>query len=228
MQIIAHRGFCERFPENTLPAFQAAAEMKPDAIEMDCLLSKDGQIVIRHDPWVEWEGSVFAVEDMTFEQLRRLDVGLGCRIPSLEEVLKELSGSIPLVLDLKQRGLARKLEPWFARSEVAHRLHVTSFIHEEILEVRQRWEAMECSITMMASLLDPVSVCHTARVNELSLARNYIDAQFVRRLRSEGLSVRVYTVNNPKDAQMMNQWGVKAIYTDALAAMQSAGVGEGS
>lgn len=49
-QIIAHRGYKSQFPENTIPAFDAAVRVGANAIETDVHLSKDGIVVLSHDP----------------------------------------------------------------------------------------------------------------------------------------------------------------------------------
>ena len=44
-----HRGFCAKYPENTLASFRAALDLKIDAIEFDIWLSKDKVPVLMHD-----------------------------------------------------------------------------------------------------------------------------------------------------------------------------------
>ncbi len=48
-QIIAHRGASGRFPEHVLPGYQAALEEGADILEPDLVMSRDGQLVCRHD-----------------------------------------------------------------------------------------------------------------------------------------------------------------------------------
>src|SRR6266851_5182205 len=48
-----HRGARARRPENTLPAFEYAIAQGVDALEMDMAVTKDGVIVISHDPILE-------------------------------------------------------------------------------------------------------------------------------------------------------------------------------
>lgn len=50
VKIWAHRGCCYQYPENTLPAFEAACRIPGIAgIELDIQLSKDGEIMVFHD-----------------------------------------------------------------------------------------------------------------------------------------------------------------------------------
>ena len=49
VKVIAHRGYTETAPENTIPAFVAAAEKGYSTVECDIEWTKDGVPVILHD-----------------------------------------------------------------------------------------------------------------------------------------------------------------------------------
>ncbi|MGE0031566.1 MAG: glycerophosphodiester phosphodiesterase [Steroidobacteraceae bacterium] len=108
MVLVAHRGAVgPGQPENTLAAFRQAIASGARAIEIDLRGTKDGEIVVIHDPTVDrtTNGSG-AVADQTLAQLRQLDAGRGERIPTYEEVLQLVSGTgIVLLLDIKKGGV---------------------------------------------------------------------------------------------------------------------------
>lgn len=104
MAVIAHRGYSEVAPENTIPAFIAAAENGYDTIECDVSWTKDSVPVILHDDTINrtarkengW-GFFFKrkCSDYTYEQLLQYDFGVwkgkefkGTKIPSFDEVLE--------------------------------------------------------------------------------------------------------------------------------------------
>src|SRR3954470_477157 len=96
VHVCGHRGYSLHYPENTIPAFQAAKAAGATSVEIDVLLSGDGVPVILHDLTVDrtTDGYGFAA-DLTFEKLRSLDAGssfgarfAGTRVPSLEEALE--------------------------------------------------------------------------------------------------------------------------------------------
>lgn len=80
-----HRGARWSRPENTMPAFQFAVASGVDALELDMHLTKDDQIVIIHDHFlnpdlcVDSNGqkikSKILVRSLTLEQLRSYDCG---------------------------------------------------------------------------------------------------------------------------------------------------------
>ena len=91
--IWAHRGCCTLYPENTLEAFEAAAQIDGiKGIELDIQLTSDQQIVVFHDENLKRVTGVDkAVADCTLSELKNIDIcsnqGESCKIPTLEEVL---------------------------------------------------------------------------------------------------------------------------------------------
>ena len=51
LEVHGHRGCRGLRPENTLPAFLHATRLGTDVLEMDVVLSADGQVVVSHEPW---------------------------------------------------------------------------------------------------------------------------------------------------------------------------------
>jgi glycerophosphoryl diester phosphodiesterase len=115
--VIGHRGTAALAPENTLAAFTHAIELGVDAVELDVLLSADGQLVVHHDftlnpeiartsdgQWVD-ESQRTLIKELTIDQIKTYDVGRlkpgsalarrypdqqpvdGERIPTLREVI---------------------------------------------------------------------------------------------------------------------------------------------
>jgi glycerophosphoryl diester phosphodiesterase len=86
LDIQGHRGARGLAPENTLPAFARALAIGVTTLELDCAVTKDGVVVVSHDPafnpdiargpdgnWLRDAGP--AIWSLTYEQIRRYDVG---------------------------------------------------------------------------------------------------------------------------------------------------------
>src|SRR5580698_10405788 len=94
---IAHRGDPISATENTLTAFMSAIRQGADMVEIDLRRTRDGEIVVLHDPTLArlW-GLDRKVVDLDLAAVR--DLGQGeVRIPSFHEVLDEVS--VPLMVD---------------------------------------------------------------------------------------------------------------------------------
>jgi glycerophosphoryl diester phosphodiesterase len=85
-QVQGHRGARGLRPENTLPAFAAALGIGVDALELDLGVTRDGVVVVGHDPrlrgeivrgpdghWITDPGP--SIHELTFAELSRYDVG---------------------------------------------------------------------------------------------------------------------------------------------------------
>ena len=113
---LAHRGASAHAPENTMEAFRLAVETGAGGLELDVHLSRDGYIVVIHDPTLDrTTDGTGAVARMTLDELRGLDAGytfspdggemlpyrgLNLCIPTLAEVLREFPG-VAVNIDMK-------------------------------------------------------------------------------------------------------------------------------
>ena len=111
--IVAHRGGALLAPENTLAAFEKGLEFAPDAVELDVHLSRDGHLIVIHDPTlVRTTGASGAVEDFTLAELRAHDAAsrfFGTAygpqvIPTLDEGLELITGRARVQVEIKRRA----------------------------------------------------------------------------------------------------------------------------
>lgn len=109
MRIIAHRGFSEAYPENTLLAFEKAIEAGADGIETDIRLAEDGIPVIAHDsrlsrishPEMEVEMTP-SVELVALDASSWFDPALPVQhLPTLQTLLETINGRCQMILELK-------------------------------------------------------------------------------------------------------------------------------
>jgi len=107
-QPIAHRGLHDAgagIPENSLPAFRRAAE-QGYGIEMDVQMTADGKLVVFHDRTLERMcGADLVLTKLTYEELQNYRLGgTQEKIPLFDEVLREVDGRVPLVIEMKPDG----------------------------------------------------------------------------------------------------------------------------
>jgi glycerophosphoryl diester phosphodiesterase len=76
--VIGHRGGAGGAPENTLESIRHGVEAGAYGIEFDIHATRDGRILLFHDDTLErTTDGAGVVEEMTLEQLQRLDAGHG-------------------------------------------------------------------------------------------------------------------------------------------------------
>lgn len=107
--VAAHRGWCSKYPENTLEAMQAALDLGVDQLETDVRITKDGELVLMHDGTVDrTTNGTGAVNQMTLEELRQLDAGsykgteyAGFKIPTFIEFMELVKDHPTITLDIE-------------------------------------------------------------------------------------------------------------------------------
>lgn len=109
--LFAHRGLHETgAPENSMESFQAARD-QGFAIELDVTLCGTGELVLFHDERIEQsrelerpEALMGRVQDLSYSAMKEAKFKrTGTVIPTLNEVLEELSGSVPVIVEIKIR-----------------------------------------------------------------------------------------------------------------------------
>ena len=103
----AHRGLFtqdQRTPENSLPAFAAAAAAGY-GIELDVQFTSDRQLIVFHDDTLDRMTDARGwVREAPWQQVRALRLaGTPCTPPLFADVLAEVAGRVPLIVEIKSR-----------------------------------------------------------------------------------------------------------------------------
>lgn len=227
----AHRGARKQAPENTLPAFERAVELKADGIELDVQLTADHEVVVYHDEHLgRTSNGVGRLSNLKLSALRELDAGgyyepsfAGTKIPTLGEVFESIGQkllinveikpfvrhkiALPLVVDLiKLHGLEKRVivssfNPWIVR---AMRQHAPDIGRGILIEDKP------LSLSGRERVLKSMIGSYHARHPQLS----NVDSRYVSWAHQHGYRVNVWTVNEPEDIRCMINCGVDMIISD--------------
>jgi glycerophosphoryl diester phosphodiesterase len=197
--VIAHRGASWDAPENTIPAFQRAIEVGADYIEFDVQASRDGELVVFHDP------------------VRVVRAALPPGTPTLDDVLDECAGRIGLAVEIKSPYLHRRhgltgrtLAALGARRVDPDSVVIVSFSRSAILEtMRTRPDLRTIQHVEYVPIRAAARYAWGVGFHEPRASRRAI--ALARRL---GLETSVYTVNDRRRMQELAELGVGAIFTD--------------
>ncbi len=108
MLLLAHRGYSDQYPENTMKAFLEAIKKGFNGIETDVHKTKDGQLVLCHDEKINRTSNGQGyIKDYTYEELCQFRFNYKFKdfdekIPLLEELLDLAKGKdVILNIELK-------------------------------------------------------------------------------------------------------------------------------
>lgn len=108
--VASHRGDWRNFPENSLEAIDNAIAMGVDIVELDVNRTKDGTLILMHDPGLDRTTTGNGlIADTTMAYIKTLKLKNGCNIrtvhnvPTLEEALLHARGKVMINLDKADR-----------------------------------------------------------------------------------------------------------------------------
>lgn len=240
--VIAHRGGAGLWPENTLYAFERAAEMGVDVLELDVHTTADGVLVVMHDSTVErTTDGAGAIRQMTLAELQRLDAGYrwtpdagqtfplrgkGLRVPTLAEVF-DASPRVRFNIEPKQQepSLTPALCQMIRERGLTNRVLIGSFTSGVLEEFRR--DCAEVATSASTSEVATFMALNTAHVGgaqqlaakalqvpEYAGGVHVLTKNFIDAAHARNLQVHAWTINQPEHMQRIIALGVDGIMTD--------------
>jgi glycerophosphoryl diester phosphodiesterase len=237
--VIAHRGGAGLAPENTMAAFDQAAALGADGIELDVRLSRDGEVMVIHDADVaRTTDATGPVAARTAAELAALDAGArferdgvrafadrGLGVPRLADVLAR-HATITCIVELKgdDVAIARAAVDVVRRASALDRVCFGGFSDAVLREARAadgrvctsaargeiRWALYRSYVRW--PLGDPVY--RAFQVPETARSTRVVSPRFIDAAHRAHRLVQVWTVNDPADMRRLAGWGVDAWITD--------------
>jgi glycerophosphoryl diester phosphodiesterase len=228
-----------------MEALRQGVELGADAIEFDVRLTRDGQVVVLHDPDVaRTTNGTGAVAELALRDLSRLDAGFrfttdggrtfpwrgrGITIPTLEEVLRAFPET-PMIIEVKTPAASTECKRLLDRHALEARVVVGSFSAEAIAPFRGTRVAHGASRRDVIRLLaraafrgSPSTLPYQAlfippRFHGLPLPV----LRFAKMARHAGVPTHVWTVDDPDVARRYWDGGVNAIISNDPSAILAA------
>ena len=149
----AHRGFMSLAPENTEPALELAGMCGATAVEFDVRMTKDGKLILMHDPSVtRMTNGKGKVRDKTYESISKLKINGGknakkfknLRVCTFEKALKicrkyGMSAHVELKAEgnaKRRKKFVRKVYKTLKRYGMLERSEIVSFSVKILMEWR--------------------------------------------------------------------------------------------
>lgn len=234
----AHRGGLGDFPENTLPAFEAAIELGYRYIETDAHVTRDGVVVAFHDPRLDRTTDVEgAFAEMTIAEVEAADAGArwtsgddafpfrgkGLTVPRMEALLERWP-DLRLNIDPKSDQVVEPLAELIERHGAWDRTCFGAFSDKRLTRLRQLSGGRACTS------MGPRAVAR-ARLESLAGRMSRQDADclqvpvrqgpvtivtrgFVEAAHKAALFVHVWTVNEEQEMHDLLDLGVDGLITD--------------
>jgi glycerophosphoryl diester phosphodiesterase len=240
---LAHRGASEMAPENTMEAFRLGVEAGAGGLELDVHLTRDGRLVVIHDPTVDrTTGGTGAVADMTLDELRALDAGhqfspddgatfpyrgRDVRVPTLADVLRAFP-AVVVNIDMKvdSPGIEASVLRVLREAGAGRRALVVSSGYSAVRRFRKisggsistgasRWEIGVFYLFSRLHLERLLLPAYEAlQVPPRHRGIPLVTRRFVDAAHARGVRVDAWTINGADEMRRLLDLGVDVIMTD--------------
>lgn len=231
MQIFAHRGYSGVYPENTMLAFREAHATGCGAIELDCHLTADGEIVIIHDELLDRTTNMSGPVGLhTLEQLQTANAAINAEgdhpfqaIPTFEEYCEWVSGTELLTnVEIKTDfvpypNIEEKIWETVSRHHLEDRVLFSCFNHLSLRVMHDL--APEAPLGALvweqggarAFLAD---YCTRHGFTAWHPSASLVTPDIVAECHAAGIEINVWTIDDVETFERMYEMGVDGIITD--------------
>jgi glycerophosphoryl diester phosphodiesterase len=193
-----------------MSAFELAAEMKADGIELDVQLTKDGEVVVVHDETVDrvFMGSG-AVKDFTYTQLRAMKSKNApsddnAYMPTLFEVM-EFCAPLKLHLNIELKtsielypGIEQQVVDLVMRSGMKEKVLYSSFNHLSLRKIKELSPDARIGLLYSGILADPWAYAMCIDADAIHPAKNSLQVpDLIQNCHQHGIAVNVWTIDEP-------------------------------
>ena len=216
-RILAHRGASGYCLENSLEAFRDAIRRGADGIELDVHTTKDGGLVVHHDPVIPGLGAIAAATSGAVSSFR---LSNGEPAPTLAEALAAI-GDAETWIEVK--ALPEQADQTLLRTidaaPASGRCAVHSFDHGIVARLGAVRPGLRRGVLSSVYPRDPAALMRSAGATALWQDWRLIDAELVDAVHRKEGEVIAWTVNDAGAARRLAALGVDALcgnYPDRL------------
>ena len=229
-KLIAHRGYSGRYPQNSIPAFEGAAEADFCGMECDIYTTKDGKWVVMHDEEIsELTNGEGYIKDYTLDELRDIQIDAGKRIrkygtlpiPTLEEYLQVCvnDGEIAPVIEIKggEAKYLPALKRIISEFNLTEKVVFISFNADFLKEYRKLDENATILYLCSVPTKEDIDFCIEQNFGINFHCRALIlCASAINYAREKGVTIGTWTVDNTIYADVMALFGAEYITTNKI------------
>jgi glycerophosphoryl diester phosphodiesterase len=223
-EAIAHRGVRNRYPENSLPAFIAAVDEGAGAIELDVHATRDGVVVVHHDPHLPLESTSSlagrAIAALDYDELSTFELQPGVALPTLDAALEAIVPRARMYIEIKAPNIEALVATALAKiANAAEYCAIHSFDHRIVKRFRELAPTIPGGILIVAYPIDAASLLRAADARDFWPQREFIDDDLVKSIHEAGGRVIAWTGNDEAEWKRLRAAGVDGICTDRLASL---------
>ena len=239
--VIAHRGDSANRPENTMASFASALDIGADFVEFDVQLTKDGHVVVIHDPTLErTTDGAGKVRVLTLAEVRGVSAGYpqrfgdryrGERVPTLSEVLGLLRDRAIAMIEIKPDSVTADAEGGIEAHVIAEirkagmeaQCALLSFARPALLRCRQMApEIKRGHLFYRAQVADVMAGVRETAPTVVLPEKSMLSVELRDRVRETGVKLATWVIDDPAELAALASYELYGIGSNCPGDMMDA------
>lgn len=225
MKRLAHRGYSDLFPENTMSAFEQAVNSSFEGIETDVQMTKDGELLLLHDDKINRTSNGKGVlRNMTFKEARQYNynnkMDITEQIPTLDSLLTLLDSTDKLLnIEIKDNvssGLEEKLRDVIMKHHMTDRIYFSSTSLERLLNMRALMPDSYYDLIVLRGYKKCKQQVIDHHLDGIHSRYSYLTHEEIVDLKSRHIKIGAWTIKEKEQYDFFKKEGIDFIFANGL------------
>ena len=225
MNKLAHRGYSDLFPENTMSSFTRAVESSFDGIETDVQMTSDGVLVLLHDDKINRTSTGKGIlRHMTFEQARQYNYNNRLKvkeqIPTLNQLLTLMDPTDKIlnieIKDTVSPGLEEKLKEEVMQHHMTDRIYFSSTSLNRLLKMRELMPDSYYALISTRSYKKCKEAVIENHLNGIHCRYSYLTHEEIEDLKQRNIKIGAWTITDMKQYEYFKEEDIDFIFANRL------------
>ena len=190
-KIFGHRGARGLAPENTVKAIEVALEHHVDGVEFDLRVTKDGKVILNHDPAI----AGLVIQKTTYEALKSQKPD----IATLEEVFAAVHGRCSMLIEIKPKVPVAPIANIIRNEQASNNKAAISILSRSqatLRKVKAALPEVELVVNERWSIFIALWRMRQLGTDRLQMNQIWLWRGFLKIVQKRGIRMSPYTINS--------------------------------
>lgn len=225
MNKLAHRGYSDLFPENTMSSFTRAVESSFEGIETDVQMTSDGYLVLLHDDKINRTSNGKGIlRHMTLEEARQYNYNNHMKvtesIPLLDQLLTLMDDTDKIlnieIKDTVSVGLEEKLRDEIMKHHMTDRIYFSSTSLDRLLTMRKLMPDSYYALISTRGYKKCKQVVIDNHLDGIHCRYSYLTHDEIQDLKQRNIKIGAWTITELKQYEFFKDENIDFIFSNRL------------
>jgi len=209
MKIIGHRGARGLAPENTIASLKKGLEHHVDELEFDLRVTKDGVVILHHDPYLhDPSGSKLLISEYSYQELKSHKPDL----PTFQEVLDTIGHPVPLYIEVKPgipvAPIVKIMKSYLANGWQPKNFVLGSYSQEILLKLHKEFPDIQKVVIENWSGMRATRRARQLNTKRLSMLEYWLWSGFIASMKRQGYELYSFPPKSARKERLFAKFGL--------------------